>query len=115
MPYIKQNKRERLDPIIDVLHQELVNIQLDDEKGNIEGNLNYIITKLFTKVYSSPSYKEINDAIGVLECCKLEYYRKVAAPYETNKEYENGEVYVNPVDRQIAEIESFRQRCTDKE
>ena len=31
----------------------------------------------------------------MLECCKLEYYRKVAAPYEDQKEFENGAVEAN--------------------
>jgi hypothetical protein len=30
--------------------------------------------------------------IGILECCKLELYRKKAAPYENEKELENGSV-----------------------
>lgn len=93
MPYIKQSKREPFNPIIDQLHTELMNAELDDPSNNMEGNLNYIITRLLMKVYSSPSYREINDAIGALECCKLEYYRKVAVPYENNKEYENGQVF----------------------
>ena len=31
--------------------------------------------------------------IGVLECAKLELYRRVAAPYEDDKIDENGDVY----------------------
>jgi len=92
MPYIKQEKREPFDPIIDQLIVELVNAESDDELNNMEGNLNYIITRLLKRVYSSPSYSEINDAMGMLESCKLEYYRKVAAPYEDQKEFENGTV-----------------------
>ena len=30
--------------------------------------------------------------MGVLECCKLEFYRRVAAPYEDIKIEENGDV-----------------------
>jgi len=36
---------------------------------------------------------QINEVIGVLECAKLELYRRVAAPYEERKRIENGEVY----------------------
>jgi len=92
MPYIKQEKREPFDPIIDQLHLELVNAECDDESNNMEGNLNYIITRLLMKVYSSPSYREINDAIGLLECIKQEYYRIRASGYEDQKKYENGDV-----------------------
>jgi hypothetical protein len=31
--------------------------------------------------------------IGALECCKLELYRMMAAPYEDDKIAENGGVY----------------------
>jgi len=97
MPYIKQNKRDVLDPIIEDLHQALVELELDDESNNFEGNMNYVITKLITLCYNSPSYREINDVVGMLECCKLEYYRRAAAPYESQKAMENSDVYPNPI------------------
>lgn len=31
--------------------------------------------------------------LGAIECAKLEFYRRVAAPYETTKALENGDVY----------------------
>ena len=94
MPYILQPKRTVLDPIIDELHTALVDLEADDDSNNLEGNLNYLITRLLRKCYGT-SYREINDAVGMLECCKLEYYRKVAAPYEDQKEFENGSVDAN--------------------
>lgn len=33
------------------------------------------------------------DALGALECCKLEFYRRVAVPYEDGKIKTNGDVY----------------------
>jgi len=104
MPYIKQDKRSVLDPAINELRNALVELQVDDELNNMEGNLNYAITKLLSMVYTSPSYREINDAIGMLECCKLEYYRKVAAPYEAQKEIENGEVIQNSIQRELESL-----------
>ena len=47
------------------------------------------------KTYGFPmysNYADINSAIGVLECAKLELYRRQAAPYEDKKIEENGEV-----------------------
>ena len=38
-------------------------------------------------------YTHVNEAVGVLECAKLELYRRVAAPYEDEKIAENGDVY----------------------
>jgi hypothetical protein len=39
------------------------------------------------------SYQNINELIGVLECAKLELYRRVASPYEDEKIQSNGDVY----------------------
>lgn len=93
MPYITQDKRTMLDDqITDLLHT-LVGMEMDDPENNTEGNINYLITRLMMMVYGdrdSTRYSQINDAIGVLECIKLEFYRKVAAPYEDQKEFDNG-------------------------
>ncbi len=91
MPYILPTKRTMLDPVIDKLHIALVDLASDDPINNLEGNLNYIITRLLRKCYGT-SYGEINDAIGMLECVKQEHYRKMAAPYEDQKEFENGTI-----------------------
>lgn len=95
MPYIKEEKRDILDPVIDKLHRTLVDLEMDDDMNNMEGNLNYTITRLLMMVYgdrNSTNYSQINDAMGVLGSVKSEYYRKVAAPYEDQKAFENGDV-----------------------
>jgi hypothetical protein len=91
MPYIKQEKRDVLDSTIDVLHRLLVDLELDDDTNNMEGNINYIFTRLLRKCYGN-SYAEINDAMGILNCVTHEFYRVVAAPYENQKQFENGDV-----------------------
>jgi hypothetical protein len=35
----------------------------------------------------------MNNIIGVLECAKQEFYRKVCSPYEDQKSKDNGNVY----------------------
>jgi hypothetical protein len=63
-----------------------------DGKNNMEGNINYIFTRVLQEVYPGNSYREVNDAVGVLECCKQEYYQRIAVPYEKQKAFENGDV-----------------------
>lgn len=95
MPYIAEEKRQQIDFEIDNLHQALVGMELDDEENNMEGNINYVITRLLMMVYGTKHgtrYAHINDAIGLLECIKLEFYRKVASPYEEQKEFDNGSI-----------------------
>lgn len=96
MPYIIQEKRDVLDPIIDELHRELVGLELDDESNNTQGNLNYIFTRLIRKIYGTAgNYQNINDALGMLFGVALEHYRTVAGPYEDQKKFDNGDVEVN--------------------
>jgi len=83
MPYIKQEQRAKWDKIVEVISKLMV----EDR----EGELNYFITKMLTKVYF-PKYADYNKAIGLLECIKQEFYRKVVGPYEDIKEKENGGV-----------------------
>jgi len=89
MPYIKKENREFLDDAIGHLANDIESLSL---KGGRDGNLNYAITRLIDRLYYK-RYSEINEAVGVLECVKQEYYRKVASKYEDMKCVENGEVY----------------------
>lgn len=80
MPYINHEARARLDA--------------GEEPGDA-GELNYAITRLVDAyiVRKGIRYANINEAIGALECAKLELYRRVAAPYEDQKMSESGDVY----------------------
>lgn len=59
------------------------------------GELNFAITSLIDEYLGRTGirYQNINTVIGVLECAKLEVYRRVAVPYEDKKCKENGDVY----------------------
>ena len=59
------------------------------------GELNFAITKLITSYlqFKGTRYATFNDIIGALEGAKLELYRRVVGPYETQKAIENGDVY----------------------
>ena len=82
MPYIKQKNRESL------LRYPLASADA--------GELNYSITKLidgYVSLYGL-KYETLNAIVGVLECAKAEFYRRVVAPYEDLKIQENGDVYL---------------------
>ena len=91
MPYIPQKKRDVLDPAIDKLYAKLIELSVDDENDNMDGNLNYTINRLL-RMLNGTSYREINDTMGMLFCTALEYYRTQAVPYEEMKRAENGDV-----------------------
>jgi hypothetical protein len=60
-----------------------------------EGELNFAITSILTYYVGEHGlcYKTINDILGALEGAKLEFYRRIAVPYENAKISENGDVY----------------------
>ena len=86
MPYIKKLRRD-----------EMANTA---RKGShpimkSSGELNYELTLKclnFLK-HKGVAYCTYNEIIGALECCKLEIYRRMVAPYEDIKINENGDVY----------------------
>lgn len=85
MPYIKQLRRFQLDTMA-----------IEDLESEIKspGELNYVITRLIDDYHSRRGdYQSVNDVVGALEGAKLEFYRRVAAPYEDQKAMENGDVY----------------------
>jgi hypothetical protein len=46
-----------------------------------------------TSTYGFHRVTAERDAVGAIECCKLEFYRRVAVPYEERKIKTNGDVY----------------------
>ena len=87
MPYIKAEKRGLYNGHI----EQLVNIFEQQPLMEVDGDLNYVVTSIFKKLYT-PKYFNYNRAIGVLEAIKQEFYRRVVAPYEDIKIEENGDV-----------------------
>lgn len=80
MPYILGEKRKELSSG----HTVPVNA----------GELNYLITELCLDYLNGhKSYVGYNEVVGVLECAKLEFYRRVVSPYEDLKKNENGDIY----------------------
>lgn len=86
MPYIKQAGRNRFEGTLNhIMH----NLPAD------AGELNYLLSRI-ADIYiqvKGKNYQNLNEVIGVLECMKQEYYRRVVAPYEDEKIALNKDVY----------------------
>lgn len=98
MPYIKKERRAGLTAKIDELALEIERLSMvegNDVPQVQPGDINFAISKLIHYIYTfgGTNYASINEAIGVLECAKMELYRRVAAPYEDKKIKENGDVF----------------------
>ena len=87
MPYIQQSRRDGID-------LELGADRLDWSPSDA-GDLNFVVSTFIQNRLKDKGlkYAVVNEMIGALECCKLELYRLVAAPYEDEKLEENGRVY----------------------
>jgi hypothetical protein len=103
MPYIKKQDRLVYDTEIDSLVSRLVEVFHDEPTrvaGERAGHLNYIITTLLLRFYKKLTkrfglkirYADYNEIIGVLECLKLEMYRRQVATYEDEKIKSEGDV-----------------------
>lgn len=85
MPYVNQEARASIDA---------------GARPQDAGELNYAITRIVDAYLAAAAerdgrlrYTHLNEAVGVLECAKIELYRRVAAPYEDKKIAESGDVY----------------------
>lgn len=87
MPYIKMEDRGKYDEVLGELISTLKSLPVE----RIDGELNYVITRILKESYPL-RYFNLNRAMGVLECVKLEFYRRVVAPYEDIKIKESGDV-----------------------
>ena len=90
MPYIIQADRKQFEPAI----QKLVQVITNNNSTKLKpGDLNYVISRIMWEAFQkNPSYTFGNELMGVVECVKQEFYRRMLAPYEDEKIKENGDL-----------------------
>ena len=94
MPYIDKEYRKEIDAFVDGLTTYHVKPAIKPVDNC--GELNYAITRLcdnYIKSRCGLKYGAINEVVGVLECAKMEFYRRIAGPYEDTKIAANGDVH----------------------
>lgn len=89
MPYIKLSNRNKWGGVVEIRFRDIL-----EKEGITPGELNYLITKLchYYVEHKGKNYTHLNDVVGVLECAKQEFYRKIVTPYEEEKIEENGDL-----------------------
>jgi len=97
MPYIKQEERELLDELINALSERIQSMSANlAEPTNMKsrpGVMNYALSTLIKKVYGEEmKYSDYNEVVGMVECAKLEFYRRPVSEYEDKKIEENGDI-----------------------
>ena len=91
MPYIPQKDRDRYNNLVDAIVDKLVEV---NDTQLIKGHHNYIMYTLALKLADRVGirYATLQDIIGTFDCCKMELYRKLVAPYEEKAIEKNGDV-----------------------
>jgi len=81
MPYISQDRRKILKPLATA--------------AETEGELNYQLSCLLNQymIKNGISYDRMGDCTAACENAAAEFRRRIMAPYENVKIYENGDVY----------------------
>ncbi|MGP3668065.1 MAG: DUF6899 family protein [Candidatus Bathyarchaeota archaeon] len=87
MPYIKPEKRLKLDEILN----QILNYFEKVEDKDRDGQLNYLFTKTLKTLYK-PSYFNYERIMGLLTCIQQEFYRRWVSPYEDSKIKEHGDI-----------------------
>ena len=88
MPYIAPDHR------VDIYQPNAGIINIDHI--HTVGDLNYAISMMclsFVKKLGGMSYTNANSIVGVLDCAKEEFRRRMLNPYEDTKIEENGDVF----------------------
>ncbi len=96
MPYIKQERRNKLDVSIDAIIHEIKAKSLQ-EGSTLDGEVNYAISRIASGVLmdkpSSPvRYYDILRVVGAFNCACQEFYRRVAFLAEDNAISRNGDI-----------------------
>jgi hypothetical protein len=87
MPYTTHADRLRLNRIVESIADEIV-------PHATKGDLNFLLSTLVGEyvIKKGLGYSSINDVMGALVGCLLEFYRRIAVPYEKKKIEINGDV-----------------------
>lgn len=93
MPYVKPDDRAKVNDTLQLLISDIRDKFLVDER---DGVLNYCISELVCQSMRPPSgewrYRLLERCVGILECCKLEMYRRLVGPYEDKTIKNNGDI-----------------------
>lgn len=78
----------------------ICNLQIIITRGTVMANVSADDMRIINRIVDATLVacgggwgKNVSDLLGVFECVKLEFYRRIVAPYEDAKIAENGDVF----------------------
>lgn len=93
MPYIRPERRAALDAYVDAI---ATHYKETAKEGSWIGDLTYTMTRLTTRtlrvMFKEIRYWQIVIVIGILQSMIIEFYRRVASPYENRQCGQYGDV-----------------------
>ena len=89
MPYIHPADRQQYEPII----ASLVAAMAGREPRQALGDLNYVVFAAVRRYLDDGrmTYANASALLGTMDCCRMEIYRRLIAPYEDTKRQEHGD------------------------
>jgi hypothetical protein len=91
MPYIEQNKRKKLNAVLNLMEECSV---------KADGDLNYLLFT-YCKYIIPKSYNSLKNYCGELRQCATEIERRILAEYEKEKIKENGDIYIKTREKTV--------------
>lgn len=93
MPYIPPDRREVLDAYANAIAKHLKETA---KEGSWIGDLNYVITRMILRtlrvMFKEIRYWQIVIVLGTLQALTVEFYRRIASPYENRQMERFGDV-----------------------
>jgi len=87
MPYIRREKRSKVDKVLDPLIEYLRTLSVEEQ----DGVMNYVMSKMVWQIYPQ-KYFHFNRALGVLTAVTHELYRRIIGPFEDTMIKERGDI-----------------------
>ncbi len=97
MPYITSHQREKLDPLIEkIADQVVIQAKKIGHEAAFAGLLNYCCTSLALKIiekqFGQIRYWLIAITVGTFKTIADEFYRRIGIPYENKKIKKEGDL-----------------------
>lgn len=117
MPYIPMKRREALDAYAEAL---IAHMKASNFEGSYLGDVTYVMTRIvhgtFQAINGPIRWWQITAIMGILESMKIEFYSRVAGPYERMQCEASGDVkeFIPKEDMEEEHVPKPRGRFPDE-
>ena len=91
MPYTSEERRAAVRQNLDAVISQINSYPDSDWDGELNYAISYLVGRTMAP-FGKWRYHFLARAVAVFECAKLEFYRRLAAPYEDKAILKNGDI-----------------------